>query len=940
MSTDPTKNIANLCRRMRDISNTIRNNNINSGSLDIPDVLDVSSNLLTSLVSIKISLDDSDRKIKNQRDKIDELINQKERDFIKKMDKKVGNVALKVDQIQDEIKKREDKLSKCLTTTQKINSAEILKVENEYEAKIQKLNEEFLAEKKKLTEREKVAYVGFEKSLASHLSEISTEWNKKIQEIDDKIASYQKGLHNLIHDKHQQSQIKNEMLMNEDRRMASEHERISIEFRNRKEEVNSKIKNLTDQYQTVQDSMKEYSRDAQTRLTELENNLLKERKEMEEKRSQELFELSQKIGFLTSEVEAKKLEIDNKRSTIANKVREIEDGYDQKFNNEEKETKKIMQEELKKIDDHYKPKISELSIIVQEADLKRSQRLEDLRKAALSDVESGETEVNELNRRNEEERNRYLEILKSEKESYENLLKEKAQDIEELRQTKQKELSNNLTKLDDEERQQNEEISNLMRQFDDQQKKLSDLQRMTLEQRNRKKADELARIEQEHEKRKNQILFSISQQIKLDEEKQINESMKKENENHSNEVTSLQSMLIDIKGRMEALNMKMDDLYNANNSKFQKIMDDNDKSLFDDLKKFKKNKIDNDFENCSFDQLKSRIMNETEEVKRRKYLVLREVDQLDQSINDMHDDFERKLKSLENQFNASKNKIQSDQEQVSLKKEKLTNQIENQKDQISQLEEMAFKKVEETMKFQNTFDENKETFKNETEELYKSNLSEAQKEPTIFQEQLENIRKTLTSRLQELQKLLDEAKEKTENSSKLLMIEREHALKEAEEELRLISEEKKKQINEDHMKKVEVINEELNSALNDHNQKVKELNEKFEEQFNLNEKQFNTMIEDLLNEKNDLLEISTALDNQIIELSTKECPKCTEKKDILRELIKKRDELGNKLNELRKVAMASEKKVSTMFTQNDQRKTTSALSTLIPKAKILMPKKT
>ena len=866
------------------------------------------------------------------------MINKKERDFIKKMDQKVESVALEVDKVREKIKEKETKLSKCLNATQKSNSAEIFKAENDHEVKIQKMNEEFNAEKKKIIEREKIAYIGFEKSLASHLSELSSEWNKKIQEIDDKIASYQKGLHILIHDKHQQSQIKNEMLMNEDRRMASEHERISIEFRNKKEEVNSKIKNLTDQYQSAQVSLKEYNADAQARLEELEKKLLNERKEIEDNRTQELLDLTQKINNLSSEAATKKLEVDGERATVTVKVREIEKEYELKISNEENETKKLIEAELKKLDSHYGPKVSKLNIIVQETDLKRAQRLEDLRKTALSGVESGENEIIELNKKNDEERNSYSGFLKQEKKNLDQLIIEKNKDLEELRRQKQKQISEQLQKLDDDERIHNEEISNLMRQFDDQQKKLSDIKRLTLEQRNKKKADELAKIEQEHEKRKNQILFNISQQIKIEEEKKMNESMNIENEIHSNEITSLQSMLIDIQGRMENLNSKMNDLYNANNQKFQQILDDKDKSLFDDLKKLREeNKIRSQSEN-SLEKLKSRILNETEEVKKRKFLVLKEVDQLDQSIKEIHDDFEQKLKSLENQFNSSKTKIQRDHDAVSLKKEKLSSQIDNQKDQINQLDEMAFKKVEETIKFQNSYDENKEAFKNETEQVYKSNLDEAQKESPLFQAQLEDIRAKLTSQMLELQKMLNEAKGKSDNLIKLLMIEREHALKEAEAELRLISDEKKKQINEDHMKKVNIINRELESAYKIHLQKVEDLNKKFEEEYDLNENQFNFLIDDLVKEKSDLEEISKELDNQIEELTTKECPNCTEKKNILRELIKKRDELGKKLVSLRNVAMASEKKISSLFTQNDQRKTTSALSTLMPKAKITMPK--
>lgn len=106
---------------------------------------------------------------------------------------------------------------------------------------------------------------------------------------------------------------------------------------------------------------------------------------------------------------------------------------------------------------------------------------------------------------------------------------------------------------------------------------------------------------------------------------------------------------------------------------------------------------------------------------------------------------------------------------------------------------MAFKKVEETMQFQNSYEQNKEDFKNATEKVYQTNLDIIQKESPLFQEKLDNIRNNLNARIQELQILLKEAKEKSESLSKMLMIEREHSLKEAEEELKLISEEKKKE---------------------------------------------------------------------------------------------------------------------------------------------------
>lgn len=940
MSSDSTKNITDLCRKIRDVSSTIRQNNSNSRILDIPDVLDITSNILTSIVPIKLSIDDSERKLKNQREKVDEIITQKERDFIKKMDQKIDTVAAKVNQMQQSMQSKEEKLSSCLTATQKLHSAEIVKVENEHEARIQQLDDEFKARKQELMDQERVAFAGFEKSLASHLSKISYDWNQKIQEVDDQIASYQKDLHDLIHNKHQQSQIKNEMLMNEDRRMASEHERISIEFRTRKEEANQKIKALTDEYQSIQDTLRITSQDGETRLIELEKKMLSERKEIEDQRNQEILDLKQKINSLASEASTKKLEIDGQRAAISVKVREIEKVYEQKFLTEENETKKTLEIELKKLEEYYSPKMNKLNISVQELDLKRAQKLEELRKEALIGAESGETEVNELKKRNEEEMTKFNELLKIEKENLNQTIQMKISDLEQFKQERQKLMSESLSKIDDEERSYNEQISNLMRQFGDQQKKLNDLQQLTLEQRDRRKADDLARIEQEHEKRMNQILLDVELQMRMDEEQKLNESLNSENEKHKSEVNSLMSMLFDIKGRMEALQSKMDDLYKMNNQKLQQIMEDGDQSLLEDLKKLKdvdskSGKIKN---KENIEELKSRILNETEEVRKRKYLVLQEVDELDKSIHDLHDGYEKKLQQIERTFKNTKIQIQKHQENVDLKKEKLTKIIDDQKEQINKLDELTFNKVEETVKLQNSYEDDKEAFKKETEEIYKFSLDEAEKESPLFEAQIEEIRNSLTKQIEELKRLLNESKEKTEKTVKLLLLEREQNLKEAELELRLISDEKKKQMKENHMKKINLLNEEFEENLKKHTEKVEELNRNCEEQYNLNENNFNDSLDKLFEEKKNLEETLEALELQIEALTTKECPICAEKKGILRELLKKRDELNKKLTSMHKTAFESEKKMCTMFTENDQRKTTSALSSLLPKARIVMPK--
>ncbi|OHS99664.1 hypothetical protein TRFO_08295 [Tritrichomonas foetus] len=851
------------------------------------------------------------------------------------MDEKMDTVASKVNSLQDTLKEKEAQLESCLNATQKIHMAEVEKIDAENEEKLKELNEKYLQEKRKLEEKEKNAFADFEKFLAEHLSKISTEWTKKLQTADDKISSYQKELQDLIHNKHQQSSIKNDMLLQEDRRMAAEHERISREFNERKLAADQKIRQLSVELKSLQDSLENESNSAQSKFEALEKNLLNQRKELEDERNQELLALMQKISSLNSDVQNKKLEIDGEKANTAVKIREIEKEYEQKYAFEESETKRLIAEALQAIDNHYNPKISALNKQIEEAELKRGQTLECLRKSALSDVESGENEVAELNKRHDEERKRLRSLLAREKENLNQLLQEKNADIDELKHKMQKELGDSMTNFDAQERLHADEISNLMRQFDEQQKKLSDFQRLTLEQRNRRKADELTRLKQEHEQRKNQILFRVEQQMKIEAEKALNESINQANQEHSQEISSMNTMLLDIKGRMDMLQMKIEGLYKMHNQRLEQMMQDHDDKLREDLKKIQE---EGNREKANIKDLKQRILSETQEVDRRKELVLKEANELDQNIQDMHDKFEKKMRMMEHQFSAAKNKIQMEQREVKQKQVQLTNQLDDQKMKIHKLGEIAANKEAEANQFEENYEQNKEKFHKETVEQYEANLNEVKMDPHDFEYEMEDLRDTLTSQMQSLQEQLAAAKENTIKTTKLMMVEREHALEEAEAEMRLQSEERIKQITENHEKRVELMKSEFEATKKAHEEKMADIHKTYKEQIEGNEIQFKNLIKELIEEKGNLEKASVKLDDQIIELENRECPSCIEKKEVIKVLMIKRDELKVKLDGMHKQVIISEKKMNTLFPET-QKRTTSSLTTLVPKAKILQPKK-
>lgn len=917
---DPIRELTMFCGAMKEISGSIYGANPN-GVNHVADVLEAAAGLLTQLIKTKTAADPND-KIYEQTQQFDILLKEKERSFIEKMDKKIEDMAGKLEELQNVLENKEELLQKSLLDIQALSQKALDKLDLKNQEKLEELNQKFEEQKEEYTNKEKKAFSDFEVFLVEHLQELSKEWNNKLSTADEKINLYQKDLQEIIHDKHLQGQKKNDLILAEDRRMAAEHEQISREFQERKAAATAKIRQLTNQVKTMTESLNDQNATTKTRLKELEKTMLDNREIINEERRTKLDRQNDNIKELSEVLEKKRLEIDAENSKSSIQIRDIEKEYENKCKEEELKTEKEIFDAMEKINKEYNPQIDTLNRMIDEAEVQRGISLERLRKSALTSAEQSENELQELNKRHEEERKRYKAQLNKQKEIYHNVQAEKDADIEELKHKMQQTLGAAMTGYDTLEKQHAEEISNIMRQFEDQQKKLTDLHRLSLENRDRRRADELSRLKAEHEQRKQEILFRIEQQMKMEAEKAVNETVEKANESHTKEVTSIKTMILDIKGRMELLQMKIDGLYKLHNQKLEQMMQDQDESLREDLKKLQEK---GESEKAEIKDLKQRLMNETQEVDRRKDIIMKEANELDQNIHEMHEKFEKKMSMMESQFNASKKNISKSQNELSTRQHQLTVQMVDQTAKIVQLGEIAEKKESEANEFEASFDKKKEEFATETRSKAQQELDECMMKPREFESEMEELRETLQAQMKSLEEQLAIAKQNTEKTTQLMMIERAQALEEAETELKLQYEERVNDIKENHEKRLELMLSELHDARILHEMKMQDLRSNFDEQMSGNENQFQDLLKELNEEKEELEKQTQALNDQINELEHRECPYCIQKKQNIRELLVKKDEYSQRLANMRKQVLLTDEKMNVIFPQRKKRAANSSL---------------
>jgi len=908
---NPIQLVINECNSIREISEKMRENGSISSTNDVPDVLDQAASLLSTIVISRTGKDPKDLVFKDL-SKFEIIMEEKETNFIHKMEETFKDITEKMHNIQEKTDEQEGKYRNMMD---RISSIHQVVLDNSMKKDLDSLkDQEALWEKERLSllEEEKTVYQEIEKDLANQMTELSKKFTQQLKQMDEDINKSQLSLQNKIHEKHQQNRVKNDTLSSEERKMAAEHEKISREFQERKVKAEEGKRSLTEQISEIKVLIKMENDNSRSRLVRLESLMNQERKKIEDQQSEKLAEMNSIADNLLTELKKKQEEFDQMEIDQSTRLRALKLEYDVK-NKEEQDERDAMIAKIKSdVEAEFMPKIESIHKLIAEEEAKRNGIIEKIRKESSSSIENAEKYINEITKTQLEEIAALNKQLSEQKTKLRNVLNEMEIDLENVKHMRQKEVGSSLQIVEEKEKKQSDQVSTLMKLFDEQQKKLSELHKRSVESRDKRKADEIMRMKQDHETRKIMILRKIESDIQKDTEEKLNQSIEAENQRHHGNVSTLQARIHDVKGRIDVLNLKIQGLMKIHNDRYEQYLEDKDNELRNDLLTIQK---EGESQKSSIQNIKERLMNETQEVHRRKGIVLHEADDLKKNIQTLQDSFERRLTQMEHQYSASKAHLQKETRNVNVRQQQIAGQLYQQTVQINQLTTMANQKEEEVNVFENSYDSQKNEFEQITTQEYESSLEIAKQSPLEFQNEMEEIRFRLTAQIRTLQDQLIAARAATEKITELLLKERENMLEEAEFELKSEFEARTQIMKESHNNRIKLMDDELSEAKSRCQTKINDLKNEYEKRIEQNKIQFLQLIAELNAERDQLQKEANELSSEIVYLENKECEECIIQKERLRKLIAKRDEMETRIENLMKEQQKADAKLNSMFSE-------------------------
>lgn len=933
---------------------------------DIPSVFEEANKLLKQLLP-----DNGSYKMSQEEQEIefDKILSQKERDFIIKADKEIENLSIKIDNIQKSIHEDDQSIQKILKSGELFKLAEIGKLTKHYNAIIQENENEFNAQKGILVQKEKDMYAKYEKDLAARLADVSAENTGKIESLNNQINSMQRDLQSMIHQKHQQNTLKADAFAEEDRRMATEHEQISREYHTRKNEADDKIKRFTSELARIEKSIENESQTAQDKIQALERAMMNERNLVVEKHNKVLSELQQTWQTLTTNLAAKNSLIESEHTQAVTELKKAEREAKKKIEKEQNETEELITAARVQIEINYRPRVESLRKIIEDTQNQRGKELEILRQQILQSNEESEKSIAIAMSHYQNEREKEKMAVKELKDELNNLKEEKRVDLDELTKSLQLEVGKVLQEADEADRKHNDEINKIMQKFDEQQKYLTELHRVSVEAHDKMRADELARLKQEHEQRKNQLIFKLEQQAKIDRENLLASAIEAENQRHNIAIVSLKARIVELQSRIELLNMKFEGLYSVHGQRIEELQKSSrsDKTETESIQSVPtertttedpnaeedesaEQKLQNELKQkqeelkkkgeAEIDEIKSlsnKLMQETGEVNRTKARILSEVDEINKNFAAMREDFETKMFQIKSKFLAQKTTYDSQSRVMDSKSQHLQDSIANQEEKIEELTQIADRKEIEAVEFEQKIPEEEEKFREQTEKNYQTNLETIKAQPDDFADRVKSVTDEIHEKMFEISKLIEAEKINTEKISKMLMNERKEIFAQVEKVIRTEFKDRKKIFYKNYEKVISRMDADYDEKFREHQKKMDEIEMQQRVQRSQFIDQHAKLMLDMEEEKERIMKESEQLDREISELETMECPQCVQKKASIKLLLQQRDALYNRLGIAAEQLEESDKKVGTLFKGVKRAKVSRSMMENM-KPKVLVPK--
>ena len=903
---NPIEVLSSACAEMRELSDILRE--AARGTVtDVSEAMDEASSILTTILSSSVGSDPNENVAQDVAE-FYEMAIQKEHEFKDKMEEKNDNLSLKINELNSQVEALQDKLDQKKKEHQEFLKEKAVEIRKENEKSLAKEKAKLKNEEKRVEEEKKARYEQFEMFLAGKMSEVSQEYSRKLKDAESTLSNVNIELQTTVHSKHEEKRLLQDDLDTENRRMASEHERISREYQERKQANEQMAKDLDVNIARTRVIVEREEAAAQMKLKKMEQDFTNQKKHEVNEAKKRIHGLENEQSKTKTLIEEMKFGLEKEKVEMAAKIQEKIEDKRKEMARAAEVTKEEVERDRQATEAEYQAKYDAVNSDIEKVQEARKAQQAEMTRVLFENMDNLENEDREERAKHETGVGNLNRELDKAKKELKMAQQQKEQSLSDLKRMQQKKMGTALAEVEKNEKTRMEKINTLMRKFDEQQKKLTFLHQLTVEQLDKEKAEAILRLKKEHEMRKEMIILQVEARVREEIEREMAKAADVEAANHEDLLKDIQQRIEQVNSRIDVLKTKLDGLERTMQDKLDDLLADVDPSLANELREIAMGK-DIDRGN----ELVSKLRNASLDVERRKEMVLNESNAISKNLDAMRSDFEMKMAKIEQEYAMNKQQLIGIQRNSEEKQETLNRKMDTQQKQLRDLSNNVQAKEREADAFENGLETEKQRYEQDTKGSYEASLEHARSEPKSFQDEMVRFRDSMALEMNKLKEQLDLAKANTDMITNLRMKERQDAFEEIETQFQLLAEERQRVIQDHHREKMEELHAKREHTRQKQNAQRQEMEQDFNSIFDERKAEFEEKYQEYFMEKEELRKLNESLTKKIQDAETQECPKCVAKKDVLRRLVEKREDLKRMMGVHQWEIEASEEEMYNIF---------------------------
>jgi hypothetical protein len=418
-----------------------------------------------------------------------------------------------------------------------------------------------------------------------------------------------------------------------------------------------------------------------------------------------------------------------------------------------------------------------------------------------------------------------------------------------------------MTAYEKGEREHAAETSAVMRQFDQTRDELTDLHRQAIEGRDRERADALASLRRMHQERQKMVLDEISAKLKTEQEEELRNLLKLQENAHDTEVKAVEQKLCDVRTRLTDLESRIGEIQEDQAARAAKIADE-----------AAGNQQRETHERCAIVQRARQALAEhSETIERRKSNIIGESDAID--IDGLQGELSRRMCQIQEDFHIG--------DGLDMDKRRLLARINQQNNQLKGLQQDFIRKRSNSLSSEESMLQEAHAFEQQLTDEMKEKMGKERKRSLALEAKVAEVRNVLMAQFEELIARLEAAKAAAIRAADRHLIERARVLEECPFQFEFASSVRMGNLEDGfharmarHQQKMDIVQEEhmerVSAAQLINQQRLDKL--RATERDKINE----------LNGKVAGLKVDEReLDLAIELITTRECPDCTRKRELL-----------------------------------------------------------